>query len=73
MGWLPGRDRGWLCRGVMQLLMKVSRAVVCSFLASAVALQPRMRAWTFLDTGVAGTACKGGVAVTGGAMAAGSA
>jgi hypothetical protein len=29
-----------------------------------VALQARMRAWTLLETGIAGTACKGGVAVT---------
>jgi hypothetical protein len=49
----------------MQLLMNVSRAVVCSFLASAVALQPRMRCCTFFEIGVAGTACTGGVAVTG--------
>ncbi len=49
----------------MQLLMNVSRAVVCSFFASAVALQPRMRCWRFFETGVAGTACRGGVAVTG--------
>ena len=49
----------------MQLLMKVSRRAACSFRASAVALQPRMRCCTFFDTGVAGTACSGGVAVTG--------
>ena len=43
MGWLPGRDTARLRRGAMQLLMKVSRALACSFLASAVALHPRMR------------------------------
>ena len=65
MGWLPGREGARLRRGAMQLLRNVSRAVACSFFASAVALQPRMRAWTLFDTGVAGTACRGGVAVTG--------
>ncbi len=49
----------------MQLLMKVSRAVGCSFLASAVALQARMRCCTLLDTGVAGIASNGGVTLTG--------
>jgi hypothetical protein len=57
----------------MQLLMKVSRAVACSFLASALALQARIRCCTFFDTGVAGTACRGGVAVTGRTTVAGSA
>jgi len=53
----------------MQLLMKASRAAVCSFLASAVALQARMRCCTFLETGEAGTATSGGVAVTAGVLA----
>jgi hypothetical protein len=49
----------------MQLLMNVSRAAFASFFASAVALHPRMRCCTVFETGVAGTACRGGVAVTG--------
>jgi len=53
--------------------MKVSRAVVCSFFESATALQPRIRVCTFFETGVAGTACRGGVAVTGCTVAVGSA
>ena len=65
MGWLPGRRSAWLRRGAMQLLMKVSRAAARSFLASAELLHARMRCWTLRDTGVAGTSCRGGVAVTG--------
>ena len=65
MGWLPGREAGRLRWLAMQLLMKVSRGLFCSFLASALALQPRMRCCTFFETGVAGTTCRGGVAVTG--------
>lgn len=73
MGWLPGWLRGWLPEreterarcGVMQLLMNVSRPAAGSFLASAAALQLRMRCCRFFDTGVAGTTCSGGVAVTG--------
>jgi hypothetical protein len=49
----------------MQLLMKVSRAAARSFLASAELLHARMRCWTLRETGVAGTTCTGGVAVTG--------
>jgi hypothetical protein len=57
----------------MQLLMKDSHSVDGSLRASALALQLRMRAWTLFDTGVAGTACRGGVAVTGWAIVTGSA
>ena len=64
MGSLPAREGARLRCEAMQLLMKVSRAVAVSFLASALPLQLRMRCCTFLETGVAGTTSRGGVAVT---------
>src|SRR5580704_4004890 len=65
LGWLPEREAPWLRWDAMQLLMNVSRLAGGSFFASATALQPRMRCCTFLDPEVAGTTCRGGVAVTG--------